>query len=147
MEINSPISMIHVIELVSFMLIGSCVVLWQQLKTRFFFGGGSEIFLQKRIIQLTRSLEYVPWMNENSFLEVHWNISLVLVYSFFILEKLFQYNSTGLPRGPDFECIYNILHSKSGPLGPLLIKRKFFPNITYSTVKVPFAGFLSVFIF
>ena len=37
-------------------------------------------------------------MNENSFLEVHWNISLVLVYSFFILEKLFQDNSTGLPR-------------------------------------------------
>ena len=25
-----------------------------------------------------------------------------LVYSIFILEKLFQYNSTGLPRGPDF---------------------------------------------
>ena len=31
-----------------------------------------------------------------------------LVYSFFILEKLFQYNITGLPRGPDFECIHNI---------------------------------------
>ena len=36
-------------------------MLWQQLKTRFFGGGGgvegSEIFLQKRIIRLTRSLE------------------------------------------------------------------------------------------
>ena len=28
--------------------------------------------------------------------------SVSLVYSIFILEKLFQYNSTGLPRGPDF---------------------------------------------
>ena len=28
-------------------------------------------------------------------------VKLSLVYSIFILEKFFQYNSTGLPRGPD----------------------------------------------
>ena len=41
---------------------------------------------------------------------LHAHTAVVLVYSIFILEKLFQYNSTGLPKGPDFKMYIQYIY-------------------------------------